>query len=585
MADDVLTSSFFWAPLVIKLPLPDAQALAPAGAPPDAVALSNAIVTARGALLVLASADGDPAAKDAAVAAYLSLLWPLLPPLPGALNLGLPASPTDANAADSGGAQAGTAAATAAPAAASGAGAAKPTTTAETPEAGALAAAGAFSWTVVLAGGSQQVQQQQQGAAAPAAAATGGVAYEAACVLLSSALWDMVKAAAVVGAAPPGGVHSDAALQASKLLRAAAASLALLRGRVLPHVPPSRAQQSQKQQKQQKQQQPPGGAARHDGDLDSELVAALEMAALAQAQTLSLLRALAKGHSNRLVSGVANDTASLLAAAQVHLANHAGVRAASASSIGGDAGSDADILAPSFDTAKWKKAETVAVTLSAYLRYMYAMCTSLAQTAYAQDLVKQDRKAGAAVRIMNEAAAMRERAAKLGGALDVALAAACAAAVPGPAKKKGVFGGGGSAPTPPHRAAFDAALGAHIASVCAQVVRDNERIYYGQVPGGLPGVTMAERKRLVDVAPAPLPLPSPLAGTAAVAALAAAVAAAPPRLQLRYSQGTGYGHRLLIDIGQGFGYGQGHPASALTSHRLHVRPLGICICIGYGHGY
>ncbi|KAG1656638.1 hypothetical protein FOA52_008862 [Chlamydomonas sp. UWO 241] len=59
------------------------------------------------------------------------------------------------------------------------------------------------------------------------------------------------------------------------------------------------------------------------------------------------------------------------------------------------------------------------------------------------------------------------------------------------------------------------------------------------------------------------------------------------RLQLRYSQGTGYGHRLLIDIGQGFGYGQGHPASALTSHRLHVRPLGICICIGhgYGHGY
>ncbi|KAG1658043.1 hypothetical protein FOA52_014355 [Chlamydomonas sp. UWO 241] len=32
---------------------------------------------------------------------------------------------------------------------------------------------------------------------------------------------------------------------------------------------------------------------------------------------------------------------------------------------------------------------------------------------------------------------------------------------------------------------------------------------------------------------------------------------------------------------------KGHPASALTSHRLHVRPLGICICIGhgYGHGY
>jgi hypothetical protein len=125
---------------------------------------------------------------------------------------------------------------------------------------------------------------------------------EACSFLLASCRWDMAHAADEVAKAE-GNLDTQRAVQVSQSLRSAAGGLALLRTSLVPLLRPA-------------------SRTADRADLDPELLYALETTALAQAQSLSLLRAVAKQHSPGVVAGIARDTAEMFAAAFWKLQNH-----------------------------------------------------------------------------------------------------------------------------------------------------------------------------------------------------------------------------------------------------------------------
>lgn len=147
-----------------------------------------------------------------------------------------------------------------------------------------LRAAAQFQWNDVLVAppaGSQ-----------PRSASAADAMFELASALVATAL-RLMNAAAAACLDSPTGVATPATTRAYQLLRQAAGVLDFVAGQVLPALP--------------------AGAA--SLDLDAALVRALSTLALADAQQLTVLRAVAKGNQPALIAGLAADTAALYAQA------------------------------------------------------------------------------------------------------------------------------------------------------------------------------------------------------------------------------------------------------------------------------
>mmetsp|Transcript_37629 Transcript_37629/g.83776 ORF Transcript_37629/g.83776 Transcript_37629/m.83776 type:complete len:666 (-) Transcript_37629:154-2151(-) len=441
------------------------------------------------ALKELSSANGELGTVSEAVNAYLAVWAPLVPGLSTAPSQ---AAATPATSGQTPGDQAGPEAAPVVspdPAAVSpdpAAPAVSPdpaTPAASSPAAGpSLRHTLQFTWKHVLGSvGSTTVAD---------------VAYDIASVLQSYGLWCGTKAAALVQDAR-GAVSSEPALQAYKLLRTAAGVYAVLRSQLLPLL----------------QRAAPGAASPASGDLDFELVCALEQSCLADAQDLSLLRAAAKGHAPGLVSGIAQDTAGLYAAAFWHLSNHVNKR-----TTGADSKVDAsghDLTAGQYDAViNWPAGYTR--QLGCYLRYKYACCQAFTFAFAAMDQSRQS-KVGLGVRLAQEGARLAGAAAgKLGAELDNAVGAAAPSGAA--AKQK-------QAASAKARQAHDETVSSEAGKAEARLRKDNDSVYYQKVPVDIPEDALPAKKRLVDALPLTIPPPAPQVTPPALEGLAAGLAA------------------------------------------------------------
>ncbi|KAK9868803.1 hypothetical protein WJX84_000981 [Apatococcus fuscideae] len=270
--------------------------------------------------------------------------------------------------------------------------------------------------------------------------------FELASLLVAVAIWKMQKAAAICHEGGATGVDSSAAAQAFKLLRSAAGMLQCVLESCLPHLF--------------------GGCP--SLDCNPQVVAGLRDACLADAQSLTVLRAIRKGNAPGLVAGLAADTGSLYTAAEN------GFRAGAA-----QAGPVASHKLAAYCTYK-------AVTFNA---------TALAFTGLTE---LGDGRGGAAVKCTQAAqaqsGAMREASQAFDSAPPVS--------------------------TPTEHGPFDQNLQQTCARLASMAKQENDRVHFQHIPTELPA--LAQPKRLTALQPFELPL-----ATVDASALEALTAAPP----------------------------------------------------------
>lgn len=274
------------------------------------------------------------------------------------------------------------------------------------------------------------------------------VCFEVCNILLSDATWDLCQAVHMISAMP-NGLNPDAASKVHKLLCTAAERLQTICGVVLPQL------------------REPAGA-----DLDKNFLRMLQRSCMGDAQGMTVQRALATGRPSKIVSQVAHDTALLYAQALQDLATAAGQASAAVSNEPWDM-SNVDV----------RKFSGVYGKVAPYLKYKNALFAAVALVYGGLELMERD-KAGPGVKLAQDG----ERLLKL----SIAFAQQYDLAQP---------------PTDGRaHAAFDAELQQQVTTTFQRIIKDNETIYYGNVPATSPPLLPATR--LIELVDKKLPAPA-----------------------------------------------------------------------------
>ncbi|KAK9828236.1 hypothetical protein WJX74_004986 [Apatococcus lobatus] len=253
--------------------------------------------------------------------------------------------------------------------------------------------------------------------------------FELASVLTAVAIWKMKHAAAICREASSTGADSSTAAQAFKLLRSAAGMLQSVLDTCLPHLF--------------------GGCP--SADCNPQVVAGLRSTCLADAQSLTVLRAIQKGNAPGLIAGLAADTGSLYTEAE------GGFRAGG--SQAGPASSP---------------------KLAAYCAYK-AACFNSTALAFTGTAELAEGRGGAAVKCTHAAQAQSGAMREAGQAYD--------SAAP-------------TTPAPQH-AAFDQNIQQTCSRLATAAKQENDRILFQHIPTDMPA--MVAPKRLTALQPFELP--------------------------------------------------------------------------------
>lgn len=368
-------------------------------------AFAAALEEARGSALAAVTTDlVSQAARDEALAKYLSLLQGLVdspaPPSNGKLATGQAGSPDDGGL-DAALAEAGAGTAPAG----------LPTASA----AGSLRHAAQFTWTDAVVGSS--------------AATSSDALFELVSIAIAAVLAGAAQVARLCEDSATG-VATEASTTAYTLLREGAGKLQWLRAQALPQLSPT-----------------------SSDDCSPQVVASLESLLLADAQSLTTLRALAKGNAPPLVAALALDTAALYRDAADQLGRSPVPAAAGAK-------------------------------LSHYLRYKQALFNGYAQLHSGIDQWQARQAPGAGLRCLQEAGAALEAAKRAASAFD--------AAPPATMNIK-------------HRR-HDEGLADKLADVQRRMKREADMVYFQAMASSLP--QLPSPRRLVSPLPYALPPPA-----------------------------------------------------------------------------